>query len=258
MRPRFAAIALIVLAGASTGALAFTSAASSRAPDPHKQVRLSSTDALSVVRAIEPARQFSVSGPFEGKGQRYFAVTAQKVSADVDANDGKIRTMTWADTFPSGSGVAIAAEGATERAGAFLSKHGFSVPAMTGKVTLVPHGSFNEFLVEWQSRVNGALVPDYRSVSVNPETGEVFGYSDFSRAYSAPPNAEISSADAQAIAATMMGPGWTADSSDLLVTFDDAGVQQLTWAIAVSNAGIAFAVVDVDGLTGQATVVARG
>jgi hypothetical protein len=107
--------------------------------------------------------------------------------------------------------------------------------------------------------MNGALVPDYQSVSVNPETGAIFAYSNFSRAYNPPPTPAIDRESAEAIAKQQVDAAqpWRTRSVELMVDFDEAGVQQLIWSVALDD-GRMSAAVEVDAMTGVARIVGRG
>ena len=248
-----------ILGAAMLAALFFAGVSLSRTGDPHKQVALTASSAIASVRAFGVTETLSVSGPVEGKGQLYYQLRGDHVSADVDANDGTVRTLTRSDTFPTTAAVKVSSARAAEIASSFIAGAHVPVPAAAPTVRLLNHGDAQEYLAEWQSRINGVLVPDYRSVSVNPATGAVFGYTNLSLAFSTPGTPGITEDQAGAIALQTLGSGsWVADSVDLEVTFNDSGDQQLSWVVSAHDSSLAVAVVTVDAQTGSASVTANG
>lgn len=253
---------VLVLAGivGSIVALSATVIALGRPGDPHKQARITTEEAVGGVRAFAPhGASLSGSGPFDGKGQLYFRVHGEAISANVDAFDGTVRTLALDGAFPDSSVVRVEPSEAVQLADAYLSR--LTVRRSNGgpKATLVDHGTFKEYLVEWQSRVNGALVPDYKSVSVNPETGEVFGFTNFERSYTTPPSAQVDelTAEKAALGSLESSHTWQVRAAELRVGFDDTGDQILVWQFELTD-GAGAALVEVDAITGTAIVVGRG
>jgi len=104
-------------------------------------------------------------------------------------------------------------------------------------------------------------VPDQRLVSVNPQTGQVYSIVVVSVPYTTPPVPTVSSQQAVAAANQILGASsTTVDSSDLVVTFAADGTQLLVWQIGLRVTGStpSAAMVQVDAMTGVATVIGRG
>ena len=103
-------------------------------------------------------------------------------------------------------------------------------------MTLIDHGDSCEYHVTWTKRVGDVLVPDNRSVSVNPETGVVFGFQDHRHPYSQPPAAKVSKSAAIAKAISTVAPGSDATATaELQVVFDMSGSQHLVWQVEVTS-----------------------
>ena len=113
-------------------------------------------------------------------------------------------------------------------------------------------------MIDWRMRVNGAWIPDTRTVSVNPTTGQVFALQNHTRPYSPPPTAKVTRTEAVRRARAALG--W-ADAvlrdADLYVSLDGKGSQQLLWLVRLAKFGGGSASVFVDGITGQAVVDSR-
>lgn len=228
--------------------------------DSHKQARLSADEAIQKFREFVGAgTELTGSGPHTGKSHLYFKVEGNDASANVDAFDGTVRTLAINSAFPGGSSVRVTPTQATAAAEQFLSHHRVERSGDGPRTTLIDHGAFQEYLVEWQSRVNGALVPDYKSISVNPQTGQVFGYSNFERAYTEPPIAAVDHKKAEQAAIDVLERSrpWQVRSVELRVDFDAAGTQVLLWEVQLTD-GASAALVTVDAMTALATVVGRG
>jgi len=143
----------------------------------------------------------------------------------------------------------------------YLTATGLAPEGLTPTVELMDHGDTKEYAVRWQRRVNGALVPDQRLVSVTPQTGQVFSIVVVSIPYTTPPAPTISSQQAIAAANQLLGASsTTVASSDLVVTFDADGAQLLVWQIGmhINGSTPGAAMVQVDAMSGAATVIGRG
>lgn len=254
-RPAVATIMLLAL-------LALAVSVAGRAPDPRKEIRLTANQAIDAIRPfLAPGISLNVTGPFEGQHHRYFVVDRQDVVGNVDAFDGAVRTLTLLDALPTSTTVDLPASAAKQIASDFLVAHGIRTTGVIPSVSLIDHGVMTEYVVEWQSRVDGALVPDYKSVSVNPATGAVFGLSDFSRPYEVPEPPSVSREAAEAAAMVLVAADgiWRQETIDLRMIFDDVGTQHLVWVIELYDGNRGAAVmVQVDAYTGFAKEVARG
>jgi len=247
---------LAVAATLVVASLAIASAAA--APNPRLEVRISTSLAVTTVEQMTGSRDLKVTGPFTAVDHRFYTLDGKQVHANVDAFTGQVRTLVLLDKVPTGASVRISMAQAKAAAARFLRDQRIGTHGLTAGGRLIDHGSMQEFLITYGRRVNGALVPDTRSVSVNPETGDVFGITNFSQPYADPPRPSIGLDRASDMGARSAGmTGAELKHSDLVVTFDAAGHQLLVWRLEFYN-GTAAAAVQVDALTGAAVVLGRG
>lgn len=225
------------------------------------QTTVAPAQAETTVRRLVPTGDLTVSGPTTTGQRTLYSVAGPGVQAMVDATTGQLASVLFSDYMPITPAVTISAGAAQEASLSFLTGAGLANASLMPTVELVDHGDFKEFAVKWQLRVNGALVPEQRLVSVNPQTGKVFSLVVVSVPYSAPPTPTISRQDAIAAANLLLGaPLTTIESSDLVVTFDASGAQLLVWQIGLRIGGPtpSAAMVQVDAMSGAATVIGRG
>ena len=218
--------------------------------------------AEATVRRLVPTGELTVSGPTTTGQRTLYSVAGPSVQAMVDATTGQLASVLFGDRMPITPAVTITADTARTDSLTFLTGAGLANDGLTPSVELIDHGEFKEYAVKWQLRVNGALVPEQRLISVNPQTGKVFSLVVVSVPYTTPPIPTISRQDAIAAANLLLGaPLTTVESSDLVVTFDASGAQLLVWQIGLRVGGptpSAAAMVQVDAMTGTATVIGRG
>jgi hypothetical protein len=246
------AIGTLALAGLAIGA-------ASGATDPRMAVNVTSATAVSAVARLTGAVDLAATGPFTAVDHRYYAVDGKNVHANVDAFTGAIRTLALLANAPTGTDVAVAKADAAASAAAFLDAYGISTAGLSATVKFVDHGSMTEFVVTYERRVNGALVPDTRSVSINPATGAVFGLTTFSRVYVDPPKATITLDEATKAGLDVAGmTDGQLVHSDLVVTFDAAGAQLLVWRLELVGSDGGAAAVQVDALSGAGQLLGRG
>ena len=232
--------------------------------DPQRQAKISKEEALATVLALAPeAAGASVEGPQEGAYYRFYAVEGADILAAVDANDGRIISLTLVKLTPSSSKVVLSSADAERTAAAYMAAHSIPTAGLTESTELRDHGDYVEFEVTWQGYVGEVLVPDARSVLIDPSTGSVFGFSDFRRPYAAPPPPLVSREEAlqsAALASEMKTPA--VDKVQLRVDFDQSGTQLLEWEIALSadsgQGWVDHTLVHVDAISGMASVVGRG
>jgi hypothetical protein len=97
---------------------------------------------------------------------------------------------------------------------------------------------------------------------IDAATGEVVSFTDEQLPYMDPPDPVVGEDEALAKAEDAAAQGGKAASSELRVTFDPAdGTQSLVWQVAVgsdANGWVEAALVEVDALSGDATVLGRG
>ena len=227
-----------------------------------RQTSVPPAQAEATVRRLVPTGDLTVSGPTTTGQRTLYSVAGPGVQAMVDATTGQLASVLFLDRMPITPGVTITTDAAQADSLTFLSAAGLANGGLTSSVELIDHGDFKEYAVKWQLRVNGALVPEQRLVSVNPQTGKVFSLVVVSVPYKTPPIPTISRQDAIAAANRLLGaPLTTVESSDLIVTFDANGAQLLVWQIGLRAGGptpSAAAMVQVDAMTGTATVIGRG
>ena len=222
---------------------------------------VTAAQAKHAVQRLVPTGDLTVTGPDALGSRSLYAVDGQGVHATVDALSGSLASVLMGDRMPSTPGVTITEAAARSDSLAFLTASGLATGGLTATVDLIDHGDFKEYQVAWQRRINGALVPDQRIVSVNPQTGEVFSLVNVSTPYEPPPAPGLSLDQAVAVARQLLGESsTTVESSDLVVTFAPDGTQLLVWQIGIHvnapNAGAAM--VQVDAISGTAIVTARG
>jgi hypothetical protein len=251
-----------VIAAAAILALGLGAALTARGgTDPRMKVNINGAQALDAARGLAGAKDGVATGPFDAIDHRYFRVEGEAYQANVDAFDGSVRTLLIPARYPAGLTKAVDGRKAQATATSYLAAHGISTKGLKQRFEVIDHGSVIEYQVTWDLRINGARVPDSRTVSVNPETGEVFAYTDFHREYAPPPSPNIDETGAVALArAFVEAPDARVGSTDLLVWFDPSGNQLLVWWIGLaevdSNGGAAM--VQVDAVSGDASVIARG
>ena len=190
---------------------------------------------------------------------RFYAVDGDGIRANVDADTGRVRTLFIARLAPAAATISISPGQALAAAKAYLKVNRITEVGQAPTVTLVDRGDTTEYVVEWRTRVNGAWVPDTRSVSVNPATGEVFALQNQARAYETPPTALVSESKASQRAAAALG--WDSpilQSAELYVSYDKQGPQRLVWVIKLADLGGHSASVFVDAMSGEPVVDSRG
>ncbi len=253
-----AASAAMVLVGLISVAAAWSLDTS----DPRRMPAVSEGDAVAAVRAFAPsARDAKAEGTIDGALGRAYQVSGSDVRALVDVADGRVVLY----QRPSAV-AAVEADGprpefvnpaeALAAAASFLEAHKVSVSGLGAPdVELLDHGASVEYVITWQkTNADGVLLPDSRTVRVNPISREVFSYLDLQRPFVAPGLAQVSSDEAVRVARGSSGDG-EVQASRLAVSFDAAGHQMLIWRITfekttVEGAHVAW-VVMVDASSGQ-------
>jgi hypothetical protein len=268
MKPRLAIStrAPVVLVGAAALLLALVVGVGVAVDtlDPQRQVKVSKEEALATVLALAPeAAGASVDGPQEGAYYRFYEVQGADILAAVDANDGRIISLTLVKLTPSSSKVVLTTADAERAAAAYLAAHSIPTAGLTESAELRDHGDYVEFEVTWQGYIGEVLVPDARSVLVDPSDGTVFGFSDFRHPYATPPSPQVSREEAlQSAALASEMKTSVVDKVQLRVDFDQSGTQLLEWEIALSadsgQGWVDHTLVHVDAMTGVTTVVGRG
>jgi hypothetical protein len=255
-------IRIVAIGACTVLALAVAIGATAASPKPGPNtIAVTPDQAISAVGRFTSASGLTVSPTTIGRFRPLFVVEGPDVSATVDATTGAIASIVLNSRVPVTSVVTITAATAQNAAAAYLAANGIPTTDLSPTVALADHGGMRQFDVTWQRRVNGALVPDQRIVSVNPQTGEVFSLIDIAYPFTTPSVPLVSQAAAVAAAQSLVdAPSAALDSVDLVVSFDTSGAQTLVWRVGLRIGGIppSAAMVEVDALTGAATVIGRG
>jgi hypothetical protein len=207
-----------------------------------------------------------VSDPIDGAFARFYQVVGERVVANVDAHDGRISTILLTDNSTSGPEIKITSDQALATGRAFLDDHGFPWQGLRETVELRNHGESNEYVITWEHWEGDVLTPDYRMVGINAATGRVFRYADVQRPYVLPGEPKVARAAALVAAAEASGFGGAGivTKSELRIVFDYAGAQRLVWWVYLDGPVpgapdlVAHALVEVDAMTGTATVLGGG
>jgi hypothetical protein len=221
-----------------------------------------------VVAMVPEATGLTVSGPVDSATGRHFTVSSSSVRASVDATVGRVTGVLLLDRRPTAGVVSLSADEVMVAAGRFLEAHGIPHDGMQASVRLVNHGASNEYEVTWQRLDQGVEVPDSRSVRVDAATGRVFWYADVRRPFSSPPAPLVDYDRATELAAAASGfEQPTIVEGTLKLIAREAGGQDLVWLIEVAGPLtvkgstveiFAYVWVEVDAITGEATIVRRG
>ena len=195
--------------------------------------------AVTAAQAVVPggSAQVTYVAPV-GTTPGFYTVKTSSGVANVDATTGQVRTFVVTALVPSSDAVKVSTDHALSIAQVYLVSHGIGSAGLTPSVSLMDHGSYADYVVRWEGRIGGARVPGMREVRINAATGAVFAVSNLSTPYATPPNPKLTSDQAAAIALNAMsGPAKTIKGSDLVVTFDAGGRQQLAWQVEVESDG---------------------
>jgi hypothetical protein len=226
--------------------------------------QVSASDAIGRFSRVVPEAknvQATLVKDSDGKHQHY-KVTSDTAVGNVDASDGHVATLVVLSAVPTGNSVRIDESGAIDRSKAYLEQNGVAIDGFTPRARIVDHGSYKEWDVQWQRRVNGALTPETRETSVNPDSGTVFSLVNTSVPFSTPPTPTILQAKAATIAQKHLG--WTPvsiESCDLVIAYSPNGSQVLAWQFVLSSvqAGIPqYARLNVDAIDGSVTDLGQG
>jgi hypothetical protein len=240
-------IFLLVVAALVAPLTVVAMSTSSISRDPLRSVAISPADAAQrftaalgqnkgVLAAATSPGAPRVSAAIDGAFETFYQVDSPEGSGFVDVHSGRIIGMAYLGSLPTTKQVLISSAQAEQIAGDFLTSLAVPTTGLTAVVTLVDHGDSCEYQVAWTEHVGDVLVPDNRSVSVNPETGVVFGFQDHRHPYSQPAAAKVSKAAAIATAISTVAPdGDATATADLQVVFDLSGNQYLLWQVEVTS-----------------------
>ena len=236
MPSRIRPVALAAL-GLTTATLLVASligvALSVESKDPGRLARVSGAAAVAKVAAISglDPKALAASETVDGVVSRALTVRGPGVEAVVDVATGEVGYVTFFRRVPTTKATSVAEPRALQVAQQFVSDHGIDVAGLTSKFERLDHLDFIEYRITWSTRMNGALVPDQRVISINPDTGEVYALVNIRRAYAAPPTPTITAAEATDIAAKTVDGPVRLESADLVIRFSDVGKQLLVWNV---------------------------
>lgn len=188
-----------------------------------------------------------------------YRVTSEDIIAMVDAATGRVTMFLDNAAMPTSATVVLGKDAALAKATAWLAAHAVGTDGLSPVAELVDHGSTQEYQVVLQARAGGVRLPHRIDVSVNPATGDVYGFVLFDRAYTAPPP-PVLTLD-QAIAAAReeeADPGAKVTASELAVAFDATGAQLLVYELDLTRTDGFYVKVQVDAMTGSVAVLGRG
>lgn len=216
--------------------------------------------------AILAARQFTsrdakftVTPVTEGAWHSFYAAESDQFTGFVDAYTGAV--FYGAYDLPAEPKSVISKEDAATIARGFADEHGISTNGLTASVESASHGVVSLFDVSMRRLEGEVAVPDFREFQVATD-GSVVSFSDEQLPYTVPKD-YLSKADALAVARDLPGVG-NADlqRADIHIAFDHPGHQVLEWEFAFQSlddvGAIEATLVDVDALTGKASVAGRG
>lgn len=211
-------------------------------------------------------RDFKAEGPEHGARGDFYDVFGTHVHASVDAASGTVVSLLFMDSA-SPSPHKPTRDDAIAAAEAYLVAHGILFDGMDRSVEYMDHGETWEYVVTWVRHAGNVTLPDSREIGVD-QSGHVCRYANYSQPYGSIPVPQIDQAAAEAAAikiAFEKPSGVRVDSAELRLTVV-SGVQRLVWSIQVTapldvggHSEMAdHAWVEVDAITGEATVVGRG
>jgi hypothetical protein len=253
--------AAVVAVGLTTAVLLIASligvTLSAESKDPGRVAKVSNSDALAKVAAISGLDQktLTVAETIEGVASRAITVRGAGIEAAVDVATGDVGYLTFFDRVPTSKKTTIAESRVLPIARQFAADHGIRVIGLTPQFERLDHLDFVEYRITWSARVNGALVPDRRIVSINPDSGEVYALVNISRPYAKPPNPTVTAEEATNLAAKVVEGHAELQTADLVVRFSDAGEQELVWSVSFREGDADGYVIGrhvfVDALTGE-------
>jgi hypothetical protein len=216
--------------------------------------------AIAAVQAFAPnASGLRVTESDTVSSGRSYRVQSTDIIAEVDQATGQVRTFLDNAEMPTSTTVKLTKDEALAAASAWLAARAVSTGGLSPAVTLMDHGSTQEYAVSYQGRVNGARVPHSVNVSIDPATGAIYAFVLFTRPFVTPPAPRLTSGEA-AIAAREeeRDPGAKVTSTDLAIDFDAAGNQVLVYELDLTRTDGFYAKVQVNALTGTVVVMGRG
>lgn len=221
---------------------------------------ITSAQAVAAVKAFAPtATGLEVTEDEEPGLPPAYRVTSDDIIAMVDEVTGRVTMFLDNRAMPTSPAVNLQTDAALAKATAWLAAHMVDTAGLTPTAELIDHGSTQEYQVVLQARMDGVRLPHRIDVSVNPATGDVYGFVLFSRAYTPPPKPVLTRD--QAIAAAReeeADPDAKVTATDLAVAFDATGAQLLVYELDLTRTDGFYVKVQVDAITGTVAVIGRG
>ena len=237
------------------------SLSTSRPPSPSPIASPLST--AEVIAAVESfiGRKLSspiVSAPKATTDSWYAQVTEPGPSgagATVDVGTGKVMSINLPQAMTTT--VKLTPDQALAAAEAYMDAHKVPYAGLTNTVTIEDSGSAKSYSVIFVHTVNGVTVPDARRLSVDPATGDVFGFVWEQLPYGpvASPTIDRQAAIEKAVAAACLSP-YKIGSVQLIVDPGWVWPGHVVWSVGVSSAvedeGY---VVEIDAQTGDVRII---
>jgi hypothetical protein len=208
--------------------------------------------------------QVTVSDPTEWPAGRYYEILETPPNGAVgwvDVSTGRVVYLML--PAPVTTTVTITADQAQTSAEAFFKGHDIPIDGLTATVKLQDHGCCKVYSIEWDRIENGVLLPDSRLALVDPSNGNVFSFMDRRVAYGAVPSVRIGRDEAIRLATAASGlTNPKVKSVQLLVDSSPVWPGRLVWRVELSaldpGGWVDAAMVEVDAVTGETIVAARG
>ncbi len=263
MRRRFlhrqTVAALVVTATITVAAVA--AVAGANPGDPRRAVRVDASFAKAAVSQLTHDQgDLRVIGLRDGAAHRYYEVQSATVDAAVDAYSGDVLALALAGDMPTTPTVVISDQDAVASALGYATATGLDVGGLQESVALIDHGDSKEYAVTWTEVLHGVRTPRSVRISVNPATGVVYAFLNFTRPYVDPPVPTITEAAAvEAACALLAAPDdAVATVTGLAITFDANGAQHLMYEVHLVVLGGFYTNVQVDAKDGRAVIITRG
>ena len=189
----------------------------------------------------------------------------------MDVDSGRVVSILIVSAIPKTTSVKLTSAQAQTAAAAYLESHDIPTDGMTVTVTLQDRGEVKDYVVDWKLYANGVLLPDSRSVSLDPSNGVVYSMNDVreparpSSVATPAASPKLTRDDAIRLATSVAGMSKPkVESAELKVTSvgDPNWPSRLVWSLQLSEVAPQGAVIAawvyVDAVTGETTIVGRG
>jgi hypothetical protein len=197
-----------------------------------------------------------VSGPMEGDPAPFYGVFGRNIDANVSAVDGSVLTLLYLGVSRPGRPT-VDIERAKQIAQDFVSEHPVPIDGLDREAAFADYGDTSAYLVTWVKHEGAATAPVSREIDVDGASGRVYRYVSVDTPYARPPTPQISQRAAEdvAVRAADASARATIGRSELLITFADTGAQLLVWRVSLNIGVTDHAIVDVDAVTGDPSIL---